>query len=85
MIKKIALIGAAICFSASLAVAQSNSSPDSTAGGATGTSKQNPQHQMQQNNPAQKGTTGAGMRRESSPDSTAGGAVGTSKDPRKKN
>ena len=85
MIRKIALIGAATLFSASLALAQSNSSPDSTAGGAAGTSKQNPQQQMQKQNPAQKGTTGAGNRRDSSPEGTAGGAVGTSKDPAKKN
>lgn len=85
MIRKIALIGAATLFSASLAVAQSNSSPDSTAGGAVGTSKQNPQQQMQQQHPNQKGTTGAGQRRDSSPEGTAGGAIGTSKDPQKKN
>jgi hypothetical protein len=85
MISKLALIGAATLFSASLALAQSNSSPDSTAGGAAGTSKQNPQRQLQQQNPAQKGTMGAGQRRDSSPEGSAGGAVGTSKDPSKKN
>lgn len=85
MIRKIALIGAATLFSATLALAQSNSSPDATAGGASGTSKQNPQKQMQQQNPAQKGTTGASPRRDSSPEGSAGGAVGTSKDPSKKN
>ena len=85
MIRNIALIGAATIFSASLALAQSNSSPDSTAGGAAGTSKQTPHQQMQQQNPAQKGTTGAGQRRDSSPEGTAGGALGTSKDPSKKN
>ncbi len=82
MIRKIALIGAASLFSVSVAMAQSNSSPDSTAGGAAGTSKQNVQQQKA--NP--KGTTGAGQRGgESSPDSTAGGAAGTSKDNSKKN
>ena len=82
MIRKIALIGAASLLSVSVAFAQSSSSPDSTAGGAMGTSKQNAQHQKAKS----KGTTGAGQRGgESSPDSTAGGAVGTSKGNNKKN
>lgn len=84
MIRKIALIGAATLFSVSLAVAQSNSSPDSTAGGAMGTAKS--KQGMQQQKGAPKGTTGAGNRGgESSPDSTAGGAAGTSKGNNRKN
>jgi hypothetical protein len=39
VIKKIAQIAAATLFSVSLAAAQTNSSPDSTAGGAQGTTK----------------------------------------------
>jgi hypothetical protein len=70
-VRRIALIGAATLFSASVALAQSNSSPDSTAGGAAGTSKQNPQQQMQQNmqpNANQNiGVTGAGAGRKGPP------------------
>src|SRR5689334_12695270 len=59
MYRKIALIGAATLLSTSVAFAQSNSSQDSTAGGAIGTSKQGAQ---QQQRVAPKATTGAGHR-----------------------
>jgi hypothetical protein len=84
MIRKIALIGAATLFSASLAFAQS-SAPSSTAGGATGTSKSGDLErpagqQMQQPMQAPQGTTtGASPKGHSSPDATAGGAQGTTK------
>lgn len=80
MLRKIVLIGLVSLFSASVAVAQKNSSPDSTAGGAAGTSKQGMEKQVKTKKASKK--SGG---QESSPDSTAGGAAGTSKDSKKKN
>lgn len=76
MLKTIAVIAFASMFSVAIAVAQTSSSPESTAGGAAGTSKQGSEKSVK----AKKTSGGGG-----SPESTAGGATGTSKNPKKKN